>query len=75
MTQAYATTIKLPRTALKGGVVVLSMKEYTELKMNSVPTYYLKGKKAEKLDKMVAESLRDHKAGKTTQIRNLADLR
>jgi len=47
------------------GVVVLPMKEYQRLLAASVPTYYLKGKAARDLDKLVEEGLREHRAGKT----------
>lgn len=58
----------------EGGVVVLPLKEYHRLLEKSVPTYYLTGKAAERLDKLVEEGLREHKAGKTRVIKSLADL-
>lgn len=75
MIQSHAGTIKLPQVTSKEGFVILAMSEYRELQMNSVPTYYLKGKAATALDRLVKSSLRDHKAGKTTRINSLADLR
>jgi len=39
-----------------------------------VPEYYLTGKAARDLDKLVASGLREHQEGKTRKIRSLADL-
>jgi hypothetical protein len=75
MTVVTGTTIKFPKQVFKDGMVVLSMKEYRELQMRAVPTYYLKGKAAKGLDKLVKDSLRDHKLGKTKRLNSLADLR
>ncbi len=44
-------------------------------KKKAVPTYYFSGKKAEAIDKLVDEGLRDHRAGRTRRIKSLADLR
>lgn len=51
-----------------GGVVILPLAEYEELRRNVVPTYYLKGKEAEQLDSLVREGLSEYKAGKTKVI-------
>ncbi|HEY9582869.1 MAG TPA: hypothetical protein VJK09_00955 [Candidatus Paceibacterota bacterium] len=75
MTIATATTIKISPKSLNEGVVVIGMKKYREIQMRLAPVYYLKGKKALAADKLVKDSLRDHKAGKTFEIRSLADLR
>jgi hypothetical protein len=37
----------------KGGIVILSLREYRKLCERAAPTYYLKGKEAEKLEKLV----------------------
>ncbi|HEY4514544.1 MAG TPA: hypothetical protein VJJ22_00070 [Candidatus Paceibacterota bacterium] len=73
MTVATSTLIKLPKQAVKDGVVVLSMKEYRELQMKAVPTYCLTGKKALALDKLVNDGLRDHKAGKTIKASSMLE--
>jgi len=39
--------------------------EYEDLKARAIPQYYLAGKKANKLDSLVEEGLREYKAGKT----------
>ncbi|PIS39655.1 MAG: hypothetical protein COT33_00850 [Candidatus Nealsonbacteria bacterium CG08_land_8_20_14_0_20_38_20] len=49
----------------KGGLVILPLKEYKKLCERAIPTYYLKGKEAEKLDKLVEEGLREHERGET----------
>lgn len=68
--------VRIPREAVEkqGGVVVLSLREYHKLRERAVPEYYLTGKAAEDLDKLVKEGLRDHAAGKTKKIKSLADL-
>jgi hypothetical protein len=58
----------------KGGIVILSLREYRKLCERAVPTYYLKGKEAEKLDKLVEEGLRDYRKGRCKTIKSLADL-
>jgi hypothetical protein len=72
---ATQTTIKIPEKALKRGVVILDLLEYRKLQEQAIPTYYLSGKVAEKLDKEVEEALREHREGKTQRIKSLADLR
>ena len=62
------------RQVAKGGVVVLPIKEYERLKEQAIPTYYLTGKKALALDKLVAQGLKDYKAGKCKTLNSLADL-
>ena len=75
MSNTTLTTIKISQPAFKKGVVVLPLQEYRELQARAVPTYYLTGKKALALDRLVEEGLKEHRAGKTRKIRSLADLR
>ena len=75
MIKTDAATIKLPKTAIKKGVVILNLDEYWELAKNAVPTFYLKGRKAKELDKLVEEGLKAHREGKTRRLRSLSDLR
>ncbi len=56
-------------------MVVLGLKKYKKLEERAVPNYYLTGKKAEELDNLVEEGLKEHKAGRTRRIKSLADLR
>ena len=58
----------------EGGVVILPLREYEELRERAVPTYYLEGKEAEELDKLVEEGLDDYKKGKCKTIKSLSDL-
>lgn len=62
------------RIKKEGGVVILSLEEYRKLSRRAVPTYYLTGKEAEDLDKLVEEGLKDYREGKTRVIKSLADL-
>jgi len=48
----------------KEPVVVLSLKEYYKLCGQTVPTYYIKGKEAIALDKLVKEGIKEYRAGK-----------
>jgi hypothetical protein len=57
----------------KGGIVILSLREYRKLCEKAVPTYYLKGKEAEKLDKLVEEGLRDYQEGRTISTPSLKE--
>lgn len=65
--------VLIPRKAVeqKGGVVILSLKEYQKLRERAVPEYYLTGKAAEKLDKLVEEGLREYAEGKTIRADSL----
>jgi hypothetical protein len=57
------------------GVVILPLRQYRELVRGALPTYYLDGKEASKLDRLVNDGLKELKAGKTKKIKTLADLR
>lgn len=67
--------IKIDRKDLGEGVVILPLREYRAMQERAVPTYYLTGKKARDLDKLVEEGLKEHREGKTKSIKSLADLR
>jgi len=58
----------------KGGIVVLALEEYQKLYERAVPTYYLKGKEAKKLDKIVEQGLKEYEKGKCKEIKSLAEL-
>lgn len=73
MANATLTTIKISQPAFKKGVVVLSLAEYRELQARAVPTYYLTGKKALALDRLVEEGLAEHRAGKTIMASSLRE--
>ena len=70
------STIRLSKKQIQkdGGVVVLSIAEYKKLSERAVPGYFLTGKAARDLDKLVETGLRDYHAGKCRKIKSLADL-
>lgn len=65
-------TISKKAISKNNGVVVLPIEEYKKLLENSIPTYYLKGKEAEELDKLVEKGLREYKDGKTINAESLS---
>jgi len=66
-------TVSKTKVKKEGGVVILSLKEYERLREQAIPTYYLKGKEAKALDKLVAEGLKGYKAGNTVSARSLTE--
>jgi hypothetical protein len=66
-------TIQKERIKNEGGVVVLPLKKYHELCAMAVPTYYLKGKAAKNLDKLVQEGLKEYKRGETIYAHSLKE--
>lgn len=56
------------------GVVILPIKEYQKLLERAVPEYYLTGKAARDLDKLVEKGLKAERLVKTKTIKSLADL-
>ena len=44
------------------------------MKAQILPTFYLKGKEADKLDKLIREGLKEYQEGKCKTIKSLADL-
>ncbi len=56
------------------GMVILPVREYEKLLRQTAPTYYLTGKAAERLDKLVKEGMEEYRAHKTKRLRSLADL-
>ena len=66
-------TISKKEVYKKGGVVVLSLKEYKDLEERAIPHYQLEGKEAEELDKLVKEGLKEHKEGKTIKASSLKE--
>ena len=58
----------------RGGIVVLSLREYQKLLARTVPAQYLKGRSAAQLDRIVAGGLRDYRKGRTRVVSSLADL-
>ncbi|MBI2050948.1 MAG: hypothetical protein HYT31_04040 [Parcubacteria group bacterium] len=75
MQAVTTTTVRIPESALKKGVVLLDLDEYNQLREQAVPTYYLTGKAAEDLDREVEKALQEDREGKTRRIKSLRDLR
>jgi len=67
-------TIAKKRINKHGGVVILSLKEYQKLCEKVVPIYYLKGKEADTLDKLVKDGLKAYRRGSYKAIKSLADI-
>jgi len=69
-------TITIPQVKIEknGEVVILPLKEYQKLCQMAAPTYYLKGKAAKDLDKLVKNGLKEYQEGKYKTIKSLADL-
>jgi len=72
-TNKNSITISKEKIRQEGGVVILPLKEYQKLYERAIPTYYLKGKEAKELDKLVEEGLREYKEGKTVEAPSLKD--
>lgn len=67
-------TISKRKIEKQGGVVILPLREYQELSKRAVSTYYLKGKEAKELDRLVEKGLEDYHKGKCRTIKSLTDL-
>ncbi len=65
-------TISRETVRKKGGIVILPLGEYERLK-RAIPAYQLKGKAAEKLDKLVEEGLREYEMGRTIRAPSLKE--
>lgn len=57
-----------------GGFVILPIKQYEKLREQAIPTYYLAGKEAKDLDRLVGDGLNEYHAGKCKKIKSLSDL-
>lgn len=66
-------TISKRRIEKEGGIVLLPMREYRRLSERAVPEYYLTGRKAKVLDRLVTEGLREHAAGNTIKAPSLKE--
>ena len=69
------SNITLQKSKIKEekGMVVLPVEEYRKLLMRAVPTYYLTGKAAVRLDKLVEKGLKDYRAGRTVAASSLKE--
>lgn len=66
-------TIKKEKVERQKGVVILPLREYHRLLEQAIPTYYLKGRAAERLDKLVEEGLKEYREGKTIRAGSLKE--
>lgn len=71
----HMSSITLQKSKIKEekGVVVLPVEEYRKLLARAVPTFYLSGKEAKRLDKLVSEGLREYHEGKTIKAESLGE--
>ncbi|OGZ00012.1 MAG: hypothetical protein A2945_00660 [Candidatus Liptonbacteria bacterium RIFCSPLOWO2_01_FULL_52_25] len=67
-------TIQKSKIRAEKGMVVLPIEEYKKLLLRAVPTFYLSGKAAERIDRLVKDGFTDLKRGKVKRIKSLADL-
>jgi len=68
-------TITIPKNLIKNDdLIIIPRKEYETMKAQILPTFYLKGKEADKLDKLIREGLKEYQEGKCKTIKSLADL-
>lgn len=67
-------TITIPKNLIKNDdLVIIPRKEYEKMKAQMTPTFYLKGKEAEKLDKLVKDGLREYERGETISATSLKE--
>lgn len=57
------------------GIVILSIDEYKNLCERAVPIYYLKGKNAKALDKIVQEGIDEYNNGKSRKVKSLSEIK
>jgi hypothetical protein len=73
--QITKNAITIPKRVFKkqGGFVILTLREYQELRERAVPEYQLYGKEAKELDKLVEEGLREYEEGRTISAPSLRE--
>lgn len=63
------TTITIPKKITgKEELVVISRKELDRMKAQMMPAIFLKGRAADKLDKRVAQGLKEYRTNKTERL-------
>jgi len=64
-------TITIPKSLIKNDdLVILPRKEYEKMRTQMIPTFYLQGKNARRLDKRVSEALKDYRNGKVESLQS-----
>ena len=66
-------TLTKRRITREKGLVILPIAEYRRLQERAVPEYFLTGKAARDLDKLVEEGLREHALGKTIRAASVKE--
>ena len=69
-------TITIPKNLIKTkseDLVVISRKEYEDMKVHMLPTFRLEGKEAAKLDKLVKAGLREYERGEMIKANSLKE--
>lgn len=63
-------TITIPKKLIKAqdDLVVIPRGEYEQMRSQMIPAYYLTGKAARKLDKLVRDGITEYKAGKAEPL-------
>ncbi len=62
-------TITIPKNLIKNeDLIVIPRREYEKMKSQMIPTHYLTGRAAGRLDKLVKDGLREYKAHKTESL-------
>ncbi|OGZ96599.1 MAG: hypothetical protein A3I44_01385 [Candidatus Sungbacteria bacterium RIFCSPLOWO2_02_FULL_51_17] len=57
-----------PKITGKEELVIISRKELDRMKAQMLPAVFLKGRAANKLDKRVERSVKEHRTGKTERL-------
>jgi len=66
--------ITIPKKLIKDDdIVIIPRKEYEEMKASMIPSVYLKGRAARRLDKLVEEGLQEYNVGRTIKASSLKD--
>ena len=68
-------TITIQKSKIKEEkeVVILPVKEYQKLLERAVPTHYLSGKEAEKVDKLAEKGMKEYREGKTIKAGSIKE--
>mgnify|MGYP001576651432 CR=1 FL=1 len=73
MADSKTITISREEVQKRGGLIILPLKEYQKLLESAAPTYYLKGKEASNLDRLVEKGLQEYRNGKTVGASSMKD--
>jgi len=69
------TTMTIPKSIFQNDdLVIMPRRHYDLIMANMVPTYYLKGKAARRLDRRVAQAMKEYRTGKLRPIASLREI-